>query len=117
LFGSSFAQTGDYIDRVLYGFLRAQIEVRCLTMSERPSSTLCSIIRRFPVRVAQELAQVFELGSSHSRLNPLELRHSLIGAFGPPGFISNFGFRWSSPLVAFIGPESIPIYKEGAHNL
>ena len=88
----SFLQTGDYVDRVFYGFLLAQVEVRRLAMSKCPSSTLCSIVRGFPIRMAQELAYALEFGRCHSLLNTPELRHSLVGRVGPPGFIQGSCF-------------------------
>ena len=86
-------------------------------MSERPSSTLCSIVRGFPIRVAQEVAQTFELGICHSLLSTLELGHSLVDNVGLPGLRQRSCFRQGSPLTAVIDPEPIPIYKEGTHNL
>jgi hypothetical protein len=113
----SFPQTGDHVERILYGLLRAQVEMRCLTVSERPSSTFCAIVCGFPFGIAQELAQVFELGRRHPPLGTLELRHGLIGGAVSPGFIKCFCFGQGSSLAIIIGPELIPTYKERAHNL
>ena len=86
-------------------------------MPESSPGPFSPIVRRFPLWLLQELAQLLELGRGDLALDFVQSRDCRIGFVSLPSFISNLRFSWRPALSRLILPDQIPIDQTGSADL
>src|SRR5262245_12883343 len=92
------------------------MEVRGLPMPKGATSPFRSIIRGFPLWVAQELAEPLEL-RCHSLLHPSQRRHTRIRHLTAPGGEALTCLLQRAPLSIGIVQEQIPLQNKAPRDL